>query len=210
MTERSDKKLKNMSPRTKEQYEDIRENKKSLILETALTLFAENGYHTTSISSIAKKAGISKGLLYNYFESKEELLIEILEAGINKLVDSFDPDKDGELTEPEFRFFIEMTFETLKQNRDYWHLYFSLSFQPTVSHLIKKKFRHLADVMLQIMERFYHKKGHKNPKMQALLFGACMDGISLNYIMDHEQFPIDEMRNYIIDNYLNFNNHEKN
>ncbi|MDR1542801.1 MAG: TetR/AcrR family transcriptional regulator, partial [Prevotellaceae bacterium] len=61
-------------PRTQVQYEKIRNEKRQLIKQTALSLFAENGYETTSISEIAKKAGISKGLMYNYFTSKEELL----------------------------------------------------------------------------------------------------------------------------------------
>ncbi|MDR1653742.1 MAG: TetR/AcrR family transcriptional regulator, partial [Prevotellaceae bacterium] len=61
-------------PRTKEQYEKIRNEKRQLIKQTALSLFADKGYDATSISEIAKKAGISKGLMYNYFTSKEELL----------------------------------------------------------------------------------------------------------------------------------------
>ena len=63
-----------MSPRSAKQFDEIRKQKKELILESALELFAENGFHATSISQIAKKAGISKGLIYNYFESKNEIL----------------------------------------------------------------------------------------------------------------------------------------
>ena len=55
-----------MAPRTEQQFEEIRESKKKLILETALELFASEGFHTTPISRIASEAGISKGLLYNY------------------------------------------------------------------------------------------------------------------------------------------------
>ena len=66
--------IKAMSPRTKQQFEDIREEKRSLIMKVALELFAEEGYHNTSISKIASRAGISKGLLYNYFDSKEDLI----------------------------------------------------------------------------------------------------------------------------------------
>ncbi|HET6559885.1 MAG TPA: TetR/AcrR family transcriptional regulator, partial [Prolixibacteraceae bacterium] len=67
-------------PRTTVQFEAIREEKRKLILETALELFAENGYHGTSISHITKKAGISKGLLYNYFVSKEDVLKNIIRS----------------------------------------------------------------------------------------------------------------------------------
>ena len=69
-----------MSPRTEKQFEEIRVSKKALIQETALELFATKGYHSTSISMIARTAGISKGLLYNYYESKEDLLNEMLSS----------------------------------------------------------------------------------------------------------------------------------
>ena len=61
-------------PKTKEQNELIRAEKRSHILKVALNVFGEEGYHASSINRIAKKAGISKGLIYTYFESKEDLL----------------------------------------------------------------------------------------------------------------------------------------
>ncbi|UHA74937.1 TetR/AcrR family transcriptional regulator [Paenibacillus sp. 481] len=53
------------------------EQKKRLIMEAALTLFAEKGYHDTSIQEIADKTGIAKGSVYSFFRSKEELLMMI-------------------------------------------------------------------------------------------------------------------------------------
>ncbi|SHF76723.1 TetR/AcrR family transcriptional regulator [Ornithinibacillus halophilus] len=48
--------------------------KKMNLIETGLTLFAEKGYHATSIQEIAKQAGISKGAFYLYFQSKEDFI----------------------------------------------------------------------------------------------------------------------------------------
>ena len=61
-----------MAPRTAIQIEEIKRNKRLLIIETALLRFSEDGYKRTSMSSIAKEANVSKGNLYNYFESKVE------------------------------------------------------------------------------------------------------------------------------------------
>lgn len=55
------------------------DHKKRLIIETAVKLFAQNGYHATSMQAIADQCGISKGALYLHFKSKEELLVSILE-----------------------------------------------------------------------------------------------------------------------------------
>ena len=66
-------------PRTKEQFQKIRKETKTKILNSALELFARKGYSNTSISDIAKSAGISKGLAYNYFESKQNIIESVIE-----------------------------------------------------------------------------------------------------------------------------------
>lgn len=60
-------------PRTKEAFASMRETTKKKIETTAIQLFAKKGLSVT-IDEIAKAAGISKGLLYNHFPSKEELI----------------------------------------------------------------------------------------------------------------------------------------
>ncbi len=47
-------------------------------MEFAAIRFAENGYHPTSVADIVDQLGVGKGVFYWYFESKEELFIEIL------------------------------------------------------------------------------------------------------------------------------------
>jgi AcrR family transcriptional regulator len=48
------------------------------LLDIALELFAEKGYHQTSMNEIAEAAGVTKPVLYQHFESKEELYLELL------------------------------------------------------------------------------------------------------------------------------------
>ncbi|TVX88277.1 TetR/AcrR family transcriptional regulator [Paenibacillus agilis] len=55
------------------------EAKKQSIMEEALALFAEKGYHQTSIQEIADRTGIAKGSVYSFFRSKEELMMTIFE-----------------------------------------------------------------------------------------------------------------------------------
>jgi TetR/AcrR family transcriptional regulator, fatty acid metabolism regulator protein len=50
------------------------EDKRRLILDAAVRVFAEKGYHTSRVGDIAEEAGVAHGLLYHYFRSKEELL----------------------------------------------------------------------------------------------------------------------------------------
>jgi TetR/AcrR family transcriptional regulator, fatty acid metabolism regulator protein len=50
------------------------EDKRRLILDAAVRVFAQKGYHTSRVGDIAEEAGVAYGLLYHYFGSKEEVL----------------------------------------------------------------------------------------------------------------------------------------
>ena len=58
-----------------------KEERRSAILMTGLNLFVKRGYYETKISDIASAVPMSTGLLFHYFESKEELLIELVKMG---------------------------------------------------------------------------------------------------------------------------------
>jgi AcrR family transcriptional regulator len=76
-------------PRTAEQFETMREASKEVLIQAALELFARHGFEQTSVRMIARQAGVSLGLLYNYFESKEALLVTIFERGMQDVLKSF-------------------------------------------------------------------------------------------------------------------------
>jgi len=52
-------------------------DKRTAILETTLDLISERGFHNTPMSLIAKKAGVSTGIVYHYFSGKDELINEL-------------------------------------------------------------------------------------------------------------------------------------
>jgi len=56
------------------------EDKRQLILDAGVRVFARKGYHTCRVGDIAQEAGVAHGLMYHYFESKEELLETIFRS----------------------------------------------------------------------------------------------------------------------------------
>jgi len=129
-----------MSPRTSDQFGKMREEKSALIMDVALEHFANKGFHATTISHIARHAGISKGLLYNYFESKEALLNEIIRKSVEEVYGYFDIDRDEYLTEDEFEFFIRRAGVILNEKRSFWRLLFQLLMQNEVREEFQKSF----------------------------------------------------------------------
>ena len=65
---------------------DNYEQRRGEILDAAATMFAEKGFDGSSISQIAKKCGVSKALVYHYYQSKEELLYSMLHGHCKLLV----------------------------------------------------------------------------------------------------------------------------
>lgn len=53
--------------------------KRERILDAALTVFAAKGFYNTKVSEIAREAGVADGTIYNYFRSKDDILIELFE-----------------------------------------------------------------------------------------------------------------------------------
>jgi TetR/AcrR family transcriptional regulator, fatty acid metabolism regulator protein len=65
------------------------EEKRRLILEASVRVFARKGYHTSRVGDIAEEAGIAHGLLYHYFASKEEVLETVFRENWSELIGSF-------------------------------------------------------------------------------------------------------------------------
>jgi len=191
-----------MSPRSKEQFEEIRQRSRQTIKEAALELFGHQGYHSTSISQIAKEAGVSKGLLYNYFESKEALLEEILMDAVEtgeEIMAEIIQQANGPVKV--LRGMIETTFAFVQDNLHYWKLLLAVAFQAGVleDHVPKLKHKQIEN-----NERFielFRKMGFPDAEREALAFSAIMDGIFVQYIQMEDQYPLEIMKQYLLERY---------
>lgn len=71
--------------------------KQQKILDAALKLFAERGFHGTSTAEIAKTAEVATGTVFHYFSTKEELInclyLHIKESMLNEVSDNYDENK---------------------------------------------------------------------------------------------------------------------
>jgi AcrR family transcriptional regulator len=69
------------------QAEDYEERRGDIVSEAA-RLFAEQGFHGTSISELAEACGTSKSLLYHYYASKEDILFDVMHDHVKALLDA--------------------------------------------------------------------------------------------------------------------------
>jgi hypothetical protein len=212
-----------MAPRTASQFGKIRVERKALIIDTALNLFADEGYHNTTISRIARQAGISKGLMYNYFVSKEELLVEIISTSMGKMIQYFDPNKDGYLSEDEFEWFIRKIFTAIREKLSFWRLFYQLIMQKDVRgfmlHINEKPVKTVRqiysgsglkfmDEMTVMISEYFMKKKEKmpagyDPVLEMNMFVYTIEGFAMMTVYMDEVDPVyyDKSINRIIEMY---------
>jgi AcrR family transcriptional regulator len=191
-----------MSPRTKQQFEEIRITTREKILSVALELFAKKGYHAASISQIAKKAKISKGLMYNYFKNKEKLLEEIIQEGFNSLAELEYEAKRGVDPEEQLEEFIDAVLDNLYSNFTYWQLYLALLVHPEVQKKFERKMQQFRDEFVKALASLFRKLKVKNPELEAFLLGTFFDGLVLNFMVAEDLFPIKKIKKALISKYI--------
>ena len=145
--------------------------KQEKILDSALVLFAKEGYHATSTSKVAKHAGVSEGLIFRHFCNKDGLLHAILQEGENRFKALF-VDIVME-TEPKevIRKAIEMTNKIDKSDYSFWKLQFKLKWELEIN--VDEK---MAPLLMALTNAF-KKLDYKNPEMEANLVLLFIDGL---------------------------------
>ena len=185
-------------PKTKEQFKEIRSKSKAAIMEAALELFANNGFHSTSITQIAKKAGISKGLMYNYFDSKENLLEAIIMSAYEENSKAFIEEmKQPDTPQEHLRHIIDMMGNMLKNRVKYFKLLTALSFQEDASKLISSELLPKKEPLIQQFIHLFEEMGFEKAKEEAYLVGAMLDGVAMQYMTIGKEYPLTDMLEFI-------------
>ncbi len=188
-------------PRTPEQFQKIRERTKRQILNAGLKVFATKGYKGASIAEIAEEAGVSKGLAYNYFKSKKDLAEAVLLDIKTELTQFYEMSQY--ITDPyEFlKFSIQYTIKNVKENETFWRLYVSFITQIDVEDLAKNIFGEIADEYILKFIDVFKQIGVKDPKAEAYIFGALLDGVPLDYLFYKDKYPIEIVEKELLERY---------
>jgi AcrR family transcriptional regulator len=84
-------------------FQRRKQDRPAEITEAALEAFAENGYAATKVDEVAKRAGVSKGLLYLYFKTKEDLFKAVIRSFLSPRIDALISNiEETELSAEEF------------------------------------------------------------------------------------------------------------
>lgn len=189
-----------MSPRNRQKNQEIRQESMQRIMDAAFTLIARQGYESTSIAQIASKAGVSKGLLYNYFTNKEDLLEQLIHnaaAQAEKVMADLISDDPAMTLENILRWL----FRELRERPDYFRIMTELTLK-----IDKFKFAHDFATLkyheyVKFLEGLLRQLGVPEPEGEAKIIAALSDGIGIQRLVIREDYPLDELEKFLITKY---------
>jgi len=164
------------------------------IMNAALVLFITYGFDKTTTDKIAKRAGVSAGLMYNYFKSKNELIHEMVhqamvmaERGLEKVSEIKDPISFlkrsvtglSSIRAEEDTLIPKLIQLVQVQSESY----------PEAAEIIRNFHKKVTDVLA---DKFIE-LGSTNPRLDAMLLQATTTGIRNEYFLLGDSYPLKEM-----------------
>lgn len=188
--------------------QDVREpkqersiEKKNRIVQAGFELFSQVGYYNTNTAEIAKRAGVSTGIVYGYFKDKRDILLDVLEIYVKE---AFAPvlDMINGLTAPvNFEDTIKHVLDgAIEIHKKYANIHEALHAMSYSDEAVNSKFISLEDeITLAIANKFADLGVKKENLTERIHFAMnIVQSFSHEFVYDHHTYiDYDAMRNIV-------------
>ncbi len=177
--------------------QDVSEERKSQILDAAMETFTEKGFHKTRMSDIAESSGLSKGSLYWYFDSKDAIILRLIdrvfEFEIKDLTALLTDDRSAE---ERLYLYAERGGQDIIKMLKWMPLvydFLALAFrQDTIKNAIQRYYQKNLDLLVALIQQGIDAGEFNpvNPMEAAYALGAIIEGTVMLWLYDPEQIDI--------------------
>lgn len=183
-------------------------SKRDIILNAAIKVFAERGYHSCRTLDISKEAGVAYGSLYHYFKSKDDILLSIFRERWNLLIRRMDRFNE-EIDDPTEKLtaIFDYIFRSYQQNPDMMKVL--IMDVPRLEEfytqenwkLYNRFFMGVAEIFREGQDKGIFCK-EISPIIGSFIFYGAVDTTIRQYVynpeFNHDEYPVDEAKNQII------------
>lgn len=193
-----------MCPRTSDQWEAIRTATRKKIVQSAFRVFERKGFHASSMDLIAKQARVSKGLAYNYFASKEDLLAAVIEHWLEELETMWS--SVGPAGEPLARLqeLLDLFCESVTRNRGRYRLYLTVFLSLDYLEAVRRtavrspRLQTSLERIHTASRTLFRELGATDPDAEVAFFRMLTSGLAAEHIMSPREFPMEAMKSRIL------------
>lgn len=166
-------------PRSAKANDRIRADRRASLLAAATRLFAERGLSRTRMQDVAEEAGVSAGLLYRYFRSREDLVREALRPALERPLGRFVDDSANNTTIAELS---ENLLADVAERPQLYRLFFASFLQPEVERevaALREELRPAQEALEARMREELRDRGEADPEAAARELRAALNGLAL-------------------------------
>ena len=174
--------------------------KRQQIIEAAARLMVQKGIEKTSLSDIANEACISKGSLYYYYASKDDLIFDITDTHINQISENLFSIIDARKGSADWKDVLKILFEHIMaaETRGRLHLYLiqqALNGNELLMERFRKKYREWNEMIRDGLEKIEPGKG--DYATLSLIIIAALDGFLIQTLMGLSTISAQEFVNHL-------------
>ena len=185
-------------------HADKKDAKRKRIVNSAIALFARNGFNDTSVLEIARRSGVAEGTVYEYYRNKQNLLISIPNEKLSELYDHI----SGNTLENEIREIISKLFRFYNDEKNYTTILVLMLRTNKQFHrsegikIIEKIFSVIKDIIARGQTEKIFKPDLNMDLCQDLLFGT-IDHITIPWIMFNREYDLMKMGDEVSSLFIN-------
>ena len=175
--------------------------RRAAILDSALEVFAERGYHASFIDDIAGHAGISKALIYEHFSSKQQLYAELFDQHAVELLERLAAAvaQAGDAGSSRLEVGVDAFYRFVEERRGAWRILFREATDPEVALLLERIVSEVTALVAALIATDPavrvvrdHKAREQGIQMLAHLVVGAVQSLA-NWWADHQNVPRQRM-----------------
>src|SRR5690625_108610 len=168
------------------------------IIDAAVKVIAENGYHASQVSKIAKQAGVADGTIYLYFKNKDDILVSVFQEKMGQFIEKITQSINEEnRADDKLLKLIKMHFRQFENDH---HLAVVTQLELRQSNIelrthinqVLKSYLNVLDAIIQegIDDQIFHQELNI-PLVRQMIFGT-IDEIVTNWVMKEHKYSLAE------------------
>ena len=175
------------------------------ILAAAKELFSRSGYHGVTVDAIAERAGISKGNLYWYFKSKQDIFQMLFDDVVDNLTMSAGGIMGSDSSPKEkLRALTRSHLEAAETNPEAVVLMFQISAQQELNDMVSSGYSQWMKQYVEFLTPLFAALGNRNPELVAMLYTTTLDGLMAMVVMSHGNYDKDSIMAVIEERFISF------
>ncbi|MCY8911235.1 TetR/AcrR family transcriptional regulator [Bacillus atrophaeus] len=175
------------------------------IIDAAVEVIAENGYHQSQVSKIAKQAGVADGTIYLYFKNKEDILISLFKEKMGQFIERMEEEiKEKQTAKEKLALVITKHFSLLADDR---HLAIvtqlelrqsNLELRQKINDILKGYLNILESILTEGIESGEFKENLDIRLARQMVFGTIDETVT-TWVMNDQKYDLTSLADRVLD-----------